>query len=114
MLEAVSLAKQATDEQVTCLRIYADAMGRWRAITDRSFGAGGLRLHRCQLGLRNRCVRHTIGDRLIVVAGPSTGDATSERQFLSGAPRHRRGIAALTYAHLRVLPNRGTKSARMR
>ena len=27
MLEAVSLAKQATDEQVTCLRIYADTMG---------------------------------------------------------------------------------------
>jgi hypothetical protein len=27
MLEAVSLAKLATDEQVTCLRIYADAKG---------------------------------------------------------------------------------------
>ena len=27
MLEAVSLAKLATDERVTCLRIYADAMG---------------------------------------------------------------------------------------
>ena len=27
MLEAVSLAKQATDERVICLRIYADAKG---------------------------------------------------------------------------------------